>query len=141
MHSSLRLRFLAATCIAVATLAPRDVLAQAPSASTTTINADGTASVTVVGPRNAAFARDRVIVRFRAGSDFLPGSGASRVLAAAANVHLVNNPPGLSVANVIARYRANPNVVYAEPDFVVNAITTPPPNDPEYLANKQWDLA
>ena len=50
-----------------------------------------------------SYAEGRVIVRFRAGTSFLPGSGQARALAAGANVHLVDNPPGLSVAQAIAR--------------------------------------
>ena len=84
-----------------------------------------------------SYAEGRVIVRFRAGTSFLPGSGQARALAAGANVHLVDNPPGLSTAAAIARYRANPNVVYAEPDYTVSAIALP--ND--YNATLQWDMA
>jgi subtilisin family serine protease len=38
---------------------------------------------------------------------------------------------------VVQRYRANPNVLYAEPDFVVRAVNTTP-NDPYW--NLQWDM-
>src|SRR5262245_66615368 len=86
-----------------ALILPRAARWQAPSASTVTVNADGTATVSVVGPGRAAFAQGRAIVRFRTGTDFLPGSGPARELSRVANVHLVNNPPGLSVQNVIAR--------------------------------------
>jgi subtilisin family serine protease len=77
----------------------------------------------------------RVIVRFRAGTSFLPGSGASHALGAG-NVHVVNNPPGLSVAATLARYQANPNVVYAEPDYFLHTTTTP--TDPMW--STQWDM-
>ena len=43
----------------------------------------------------------------------------------------------MSVAEAIARYRNNPNVVYAEPDYEVQAVDTIP-NDP-FWAN-QWDM-
>ena len=53
------------------------------------------------------------------------------------DLYLVINPPGLSTAEVLRRYRANPNVVYAEPDYVLQAVETTP-NDP--LWSQQWDM-
>jgi subtilisin family serine protease len=112
--------------------------AQAPRTSSLTVSPDGTsARVTVGGAGAPQFAPSRVIVRFRTGTSFLPGSGRSVSLAPALNVHLVDNPPGLSVAQVIGRYQASPNVLYAEPDYTVNAILTP--NDPAYVPS-QWDM-
>ena len=80
------------------------------------------------------FNPSRVIVKFRSGPSFLPGSGASHALGA--GVLVVDNPPGLSVAAAIARYQQNPNVVYAEPDYVVH--TTATPNDSMW--SQQWDM-
>lgn len=77
----------------------------------------------------------RVIVRFRNGATFLPGSGPSHGLGSA-NLHVVQNPNGLSVPDVLKRYKANPNVLYAEPDFQVK--TTATPTDP--LWSQQWDM-
>jgi len=77
----------------------------------------------------------RVIVRFRLGVSTLPGSGADHNLGPS-NVHLVGNPPGISVAEALRRYRANPNVLYAEPDYEVRAVATP--TDP--LWSQQWDM-
>lgn len=94
----------------------------------------GPGVVAAAAPR----ASDRVIVRFRRGSSFLPGSGPSRALVARDNVHLVVNPPGLSVDAALARYAADPNVVYAEPDHTITVARTP--NDPLY-ATHQWDMA
>src|SRR5262249_54902195 len=51
---------------------------------------------------------------------------------------LVPNPPGLSVAAVVARYNAHPNVLYAEPDYVVRTSDTIP-NDTRWV--EQWDMA
>src|SRR5213592_2882482 len=45
---------------------------------------------------------------------------------------------GLSVAGAVRRYHANPNVLYAEPDFYVQAVTTTP-TDP--LWSQQYDMA
>ncbi|MFM7084541.1 MAG: S8 family serine peptidase [Hyphomicrobium sp.] len=86
---------------------------------------------------NAAFDTTRVIVRFKNGTDFLPGSGKVISLLPKQNVHLVTNPPGLSVKETVAQYKSNPNVIYAEPDYLVNAILTP--NDPSF-AGMQWDM-
>jgi subtilisin family serine protease len=49
---------------------------------------------------------------------------------------MVENPPGLSVADAIGRYKSNPNVLYAEPDFAVS--TTDIPADPMW--SQQWDM-
>jgi hypothetical protein len=76
----------------------------------------------------------RVIVKFRSGASFLPGSGETHALGA--NVHVVGNPPGLSVSEAIRRYKQNPNVVYAEPDYVLH--TTATPTDPMW--GQQWDM-
>jgi subtilisin family serine protease len=90
--------------------------------------------VTTIQPA-AAVNSSRVIVRFRGNPSFLPGSGASHALGNN-NVHVVNNPPGLSVADTVARYQANPNVIYAEPDYIRHTSATP--TDP--LWNSQWDM-
>src|SRR5262245_3988659 len=43
---------------------------------------------------------------------------------------------GTSVEAALAAYRANPNVLYAEPDYRVHLQLTP--NDPQYAS--QWDM-
>lgn len=80
----------------------------------------------------------RVLVRFRSGTSFLPHSGSSHGFATHKGLYLVENPPGKSVAEVVRSYRADPNVLYAEPDFVVQA--TAAPNDPAFVANQQYDM-
>src|ERR1041385_4418064 len=76
-----------------------------------------------------------VIVKFRNGTSFLPGSGASHSLGDG-NVHVVEKPAGLSVSETVRRYQRNPNTVYAEPDYLVH--TTATPTDP--LWSQQWDM-
>ena len=85
-----------------------------------------------------AYHPSRVLVRFRHGppADFLPGSGPANVFPGDPTLYLVENPPGLSVAEAVRRYRANPNVLYTEPDFIVQTVATP--TDP--LWNQQWDM-
>ena len=82
-------------------------------------------------------ARALVHMRPGAAADFLPGSGPARAFPGDRDLYLVINPPGLSTAEVLRRYRANPNVVYAEPDYVLQAVETTP-NDP--LWSQQWDM-
>ena len=96
-------------------------------------------NVTITGARGPAFHPGHTLVRFRPGAaaDFLPGSGPKVPFPALPGLFLVNNPPGLSVAGAVRRYHANPNVLYAEPDFYVQAVTTTP-TDP--LWSQQYDM-
>jgi len=64
---------------------------------------------------------------------------AARVLAEPAivsHLQIVQLEQGVSVQEALLRYRQNPNVLYAEPDYIVRALTTP--NDPQFGA--QWNL-
>src|SRR5439155_13154370 len=79
---------------------------------------------------------NRILVRFRGAPELLPGSRA-RTLSQQRNLFLVDNPPAASVAEAIARYQNNPNVVYAEPDYQVQAVDTTP-GDP--IWSQQWDM-
>jgi subtilisin family serine protease len=80
----------------------------------------------------------RVLVRFRNGArhEFLPGSGVSRGFPGDSELYLVEKPSGLSVAQAVRSYRANPNVLYAEPDYIVRAVALP--TDPRW--SEQWDM-
>ena len=80
----------------------------------------------------------RVLVRFRDGArrDLLPGSASARSFPGDPNLFLVQNPPGFSVADAVRNYNANPDVLYAEPDYVVT--TNVIPTDPHW--NQQWDM-
>ena len=69
----------------------------------------------------------RVIVRFRNGASFLPDSKGNHDLGDSAT-YVVENPPGLSVAEAVRHYREDPNVLYVEPDYEVN--TTADATDP-----------
>ena len=61
------------------------------------------------------------MVRFRPGAApvFHAGSGSVVPIPALPGLFLVNNPPGLSVAEAVNRNHGNPNVLYAEPDYYV----------------------
>jgi subtilisin family serine protease len=120
-------------------LAPGALYAQSSNVASVkvTVTPQGAAATTSMAPAEALYHPSRVLVRFRDKADFLPGSAAAQPAAGPANVYVVKNPPGLSVPEVLQRYRADPNVLYAEPDFVVRAVDTTP-NDTFWSA--QWDM-
>ncbi len=76
------------------------------------------------------YAPDRILVKFR------PGIGNSARAAAHVALELVSLPPSLLVYDALRLYRQRPEVLYAEPDYVVHATTTP--NDP--LFAQMWNL-
>src|SRR5207247_11482618 len=123
-----------------AALAPCALEAQALTVVSTSVSPDGREAqvATNVGLGAPAHHPSRVLVRFRnaAQTDFLPGSQPAGIFQGDPNLYLVENPPGLSVAAAVRRYRANPGVLYAEPDFVVRTLATP--TDP--LWSQQWDM-
>jgi subtilisin family serine protease len=102
------------------------------------------------------YAPDRVLVRFRPGTAASETGKAHRQAGGrklkeipGIDVHVVSVPAG-SVQQKIARYRANPNVDYAEPDFYRVLIIPDEGNDPgpsaggivtgrEYF-EEQWGL-
>ena len=117
------------------------VAADPPRAVTTTVTVtpEGAAASTDVTGVGLPYHPSRVLVRFRSGARaFLPGSGPARGFSGHADLFLVPTPPGLSVAETVQRYKGNPNVVYAEPDFEVRTLANPT-NDP--LWPQQWDMA
>jgi len=120
---------------------PVSGLSQAPSVVFSSVGRDerGAATVTREGIDAPGYHPTRVLVRFRRGvpAVFLPGSGPSRTFPGDSRLFLVPNPPGLSVAEVVRRYHANPNVVNVEPDYVQEAVALP--TDP--LWSQQWDMA
>ncbi len=130
-----------ALCAAVAVLVPAALEAQAAHRVSTSISLDehGVPVATTVGTGSPAYDPSHVLVRFRNGSpaDFLPGSGPARRFPGEPDLLLVEKPPGLSVAEAVRQYRAKSNVLYAEPDFLVQTVATPA--DP--LWNQQWDMA
>jgi hypothetical protein len=87
---------------------------------------------------------DRVLVRFRPGTT--PKSVAAahtavrgQVLAEFRSVErlqVVGLGQGVSVQGALQEYKQNPNVLYAEPDYIVKVLTTP--NDPQF--STQWNL-
>jgi len=106
----------------------------------TTVVVDDRGVATIdTGTTGPEFHPSRILVRFRPGRpvDMLPATPSFRGLPGDRSLFLVENPPGLSVRDTLARYRANPNVVYAEPDYIVHVVDVPP-NDPRW--SEQWDM-
>src|SRR5438552_4811620 len=121
-------------------LPPRAIDAQELVVSTSVSrDQQGAAVVNTMGTGAPAFHPSHVLVRFRNGAptDFLPGSGPARAFPGDPRLFLVDAPPGLSVAEAVRRYHANPNVQYAEPDFMVEAVDILP-TDPRW--SEQWDM-
>jgi len=79
----------------------------------------------------------RIMVKFRGTPQFLQGSGQARRLSQQPNLFVVDNPRGISVAEAMGRYKNNPNIVYSEPDYEVQAVDTLP-GDPMW--SQQWDM-
>jgi subtilisin family serine protease len=114
---------------------PATALAAAPRAVSTEV-AGGAARRTDAAAPGAH--PSRLLVQLRSGArGFLPGSGAVRGFARDRDLFVVEAPKGLTVAEAVSRYRAQPNVVYAEPDYEVVALAVPA--DPRW--GEQWDLA
>ncbi len=92
----------------------------------------------------AAFVPGQVLVKFRS---YVPlghqilfvqayGSSVIRRLPAI-EAYQLRVPAGYSVEEAVAAWRSNPNIEYAEPNYIVRASATP--NDP--LFNQQWALS
>ena len=110
-------------------------LAQAPLGQT-----GGAEQPSYVPPDNAPkYVPDQVLVRFRTGTAKASQDAVHSALGATvlrsfhtvAGLQVVKLPPGMSVAEALRRYRTDPNVLYAEPDYILHAIETIP-NDPSF---------
>ncbi|MBI2926487.1 MAG: S8 family serine peptidase [Verrucomicrobia bacterium] len=89
------------------------------------------------------FVPDEVLVAFRPGFAAPRAEAVRRALGATRlqvfsdlGVHHWRLPPGLGVANAVQALSANPNVLYAEPNYLVHALAIP--NDP--LRGDLWGL-
>ncbi len=90
------------------------------------------------------YAANRILVRFRPGAADVPradvraATGATfvRAYATVPGLQLLELPSGVGVADALARYRARPDVLYAEPDYEVRALDVP--TDPWF--GLQWAL-
>ena len=90
----------------------------------------------------APYDPSQILVQFRINpatnappSFHVPGAVLGQALSLVPGLYEVDLT-GLSVANAVAAFQANPNVISAEPDYLVASAGTP--NDP--LFNQQWGL-
>src|SRR3979411_2114784 len=87
---------------------------------------------------------DRVLVRFRPGTTQNSMTAAHSAVqgqvlhefGSVARLQVVGLAQGASVQAALHQYKQDPNVLYAEPDYIVKVLTTP--NDPQCSA--QWNL-
>ena len=94
-----------------------------------------------------AYRPGEVLVRFRPGTTDLQKVKAHNkanalLLKSYPSVPLLDRvavPQGTSVEEAVAKYRSQPNVLYAEPNYIVHADQAAvTPNDPRF--NQQWNL-
>lgn len=92
----------------------------------------------------ADFVEGEVLMRFKAGTSPMAILGAHAAVGARVlqTFRLVDNlarvalPAGVTVEEAIRRYRQNPDVLYAEPNFIVRKAAAP--NDPRF--GELWGL-
>ena len=85
------------------------------------------------GGRDERYVANEILVRFRGGgpSNALRAAHADtgalvvREFTVVPNLQLVRLPEGMSVEEAIASYQRRPDVLYAEPDYIVHARATP----------------
>ncbi len=84
-----------------------------------------------------------LMVRFKAGSPATVAESTAAAMGMSVNhayqiapIYRLKLPEGASMAGKLADLRADPNVLYAEPDYVVRASRTP--NDPMFY--RQWGM-
>jgi subtilisin family serine protease len=110
---------------------------------------------TAASPKRV-FVEDQILVKFRDGVDIQAKThaharvGAKRIkeFKIVPGLELLKLPPGMSVEEAIRLYRENPDVLYAEPNYIAEAQGVP--NDPSYgslwalpkiNAPGAWDLS
>ena len=86
------------------------------------------------------YAADHFLVEYKAGANIRAINAASGVaildIIPAINVHILRVPRGSTVAEMVSRFNRNPNIIFAEPDYIAHATLTP--NDPYF--DQQWGL-
>jgi len=90
------------------------------------------------------YAEDHVIVKFKKDSSSAAIASANAKVQAikvkkfniVKNLHLIKLSPGVSLKKALESYRKDPNVLYAEPDYIVHALGIP--NDPYF--GSLWGL-
>src|SRR3990172_7119060 len=90
---------------------------------------------------------DEILVQF---SRFTPAARRAAVLAAeggreiqrfdALDIHHARLTAGRNVEQALEAIRRNPEVIAAQPNYLIEAIAGPPPNDPYWLDGTLWGL-
>jgi subtilisin family serine protease len=123
-----------------------------PLEDRTLLNGEPVAAVQTFGPFTVdlgSYEPSTILVRFRpeavcdvaacpglTGPEILPGTEVAPGLPLVTGLRQVHLADGVRVEDALAAYRANPLVLYAEPDYRVRLHLTP--NDPQFAS--QWNL-
>ena len=98
-------------------------------------------------PNKPKYAPDRILVRFRPETPKARSQAAHAAIAAQVirssklvrGLDIVRLPEKMMVGTALRAYRKDPNVLYAEPDYIVHALENPSlPNDPGFP--QMWNL-
>jgi subtilisin family serine protease len=94
-------------------------------------------------PAQPAYAEGELLVKYKSGvpagqrATHVRGLGAAKVKEfRRLHIHHVKLPPGLPVAEGVRMFEQNPNVEYAEPNYILRAEALP--DDPRY--GEQWGM-
>jgi serine protease len=92
-------------------------------------------SVTALTPA-PLYDPSHILVRFRDGAP----ADAGAALPLVSGLREVALDPGVSVDDAVAAYKQDPGVLYAQPDYRVQAAVTPTPTDASYTGGSLWGL-
>lgn len=89
-------------------------------------------------PQSQTYVADEILVKFRQGTDesrkdlarFRVLGARKKAFKVLRNLEVIKLGRGVSVEEAIQIYRSDPDIVYAEPNYIVN--TTLTPNDPRF---------
>ncbi len=56
------------------------------------------------------------------------------------NIYCLKIHPSKTINEMVEKYRRNPNVEFAEPNYIISAFAVPPPDDTYYLSDDQWGI-
>src|SRR5579862_5436597 len=102
-----------------------------------------------VRPPAAEYVAGEILVKFRPGSSSARRNNVLYVHAARVlrkyntiDVHRIGLPSGQSVAAAVAAFRADPDVLAVQPNYIRHVATAGPPNDPYWIdpSNQMWGL-
>ncbi|MGH7794637.1 MAG: S8 family peptidase, partial [Candidatus Binatia bacterium] len=97
-------------------------------------------------PQPFEFVADEVIVKFRQSTDeftkdmarFRVSGTRKKLFRYVPGLEVIKLRRGVSVEEAINLYQQDPNVLYAEPNYILK--TTLTPNDPRYATGEMWGL-